>query len=91
MRRTMKPMQIQHRPYCQRSVTIGLRGARLFVTQVGYTLVRKDVGATDTGVVVLSHERFRPTSLLSRPNVHEIFAMSRQMNGQSVDIDFGQD
>ncbi len=27
---------------------------------------------------------------MTRPHVHEIFAMSREMNGQSVDIDFGK-
>ncbi len=28
---------------------------------------------------------------MTRPQVDELFAMSREMNGQSVDIDFGKD
>ena len=32
-----------------------------FVTKDGYSLVRNAVGVTDSGVVVLSHERLRPT------------------------------
>jgi hypothetical protein len=44
--------------------------------------VRKDVGVTDAGVVVLSHERFRPTGLMSRPLVVQFSRRYRETIGQ---------
>jgi len=41
-----------------------------FVTQDGYSLVRKSVGATDAGVVVMSRERIWPWRQMTRPPRH---------------------